>query len=226
MVFCKVNFDGSLGISPAAYYQDNAFATHCLLPQCWSLGLELGLYALAWPLFKRRPMTLLAVALMSACAKWGAQEFLQSTGPWYQRCLPLELGGFLAGALAHAWRRHLTRHRVLAWAALVWILGAKFLPLDDASIQFFSVPILALACPALAQATEQARWDRVLGQWSYPLYLAHWPALLLAAHLPLAAAGDLGRAGGAVAIIGLSTALLVFLVEKPMERLRRQVREA
>jgi peptidoglycan/LPS O-acetylase OafA/YrhL len=225
LVFCKVNFDGSLGFSPAAYLQDNCMATHCLLPQCWSLGLELGLYALAWPLFKRGPKALLALALLSLAAKWCAQEFLTSTGPWYNRFVLFELGGFLAGAVAHAWRGALARHGFLLWMALAWVLGARFLPLDSPSIQCLSVPLLALGCPALAQATESKGWDRALGQWSYPLYLAHWPAYLLAAML-VPGAGRPALLAAAFPCVALSTALLVFLVERPMEALRRRVREA
>lgn len=79
--------------------------------------------------------------------------------------------------------------------------------------------------PLLAQISPQGaarRLDRFLGDLSYTLYLAHWPALLLL--LALWPEGGWLRFLGFIALTLVLSAASLCLIERPLQRLRQRLR--
>lgn len=106
-----------------------------------------------------------------------------------------------------------------------WLLGMPF----DSWLQnkfvliglVWAVFLAALADgKGLLGAVLQTRGFRLLGAWSYSIYLIHW--------LVYSKLAALGQGGVAVALVALAAAvaggaLLYYLIEAPIERLRRGV---
>lgn len=177
--------DGSLGFTsnfhaarpPALYF-------YTLVPQAWTLSLELVFYLLAPAVVgsPRRVLVLLAGAL-------GLRVALASGGlagdPWNHRFLPLELGLFLAGSAAYWLGRHpagaaIVRRcgacRVLALPLLVGALLATSPAahwFGEAALWAYYA-LLVIALPVLFDATRNSRLDRLIGELSYPVYLCHF----------------------------------------------------
>src|SRR5262249_53646167 len=129
-----------LGITPEGmlYATRNYWATTPLLhtfllvPQAWSLSLELLFYAIA-PFLVRQPATRLA-GLVFACLILRVFIYYGlglNYDPWTNKLFPIELGVFLAGALsfrllgivrnAAAWRP------CLAWISVGFLASVLFL---------------------------------------------------------------------------------------------------
>ncbi|HLP30290.1 MAG TPA: acyltransferase [Geothrix sp.] len=226
-----------LGLDPAAgtLYWTTDFSVsepmvwHFLaVPQAWSIELELLFYALA-PWIVRRPLpVVLGVLGASFAARLACYTvFGLRTDPWTYRFFPNELGMFLLGAVAYALYRSPWRARA---AEGLWIWGLfacffaftlafPFIPLRG---QLKAWPYFALATltiPFLFAETRNLRWDRWIGELSYPVYLIHFLVIWICeAALPPAAQKNLGL-WAIIGSIAVSIVLLRTLLE-PFERWR------
>jgi peptidoglycan/LPS O-acetylase OafA/YrhL len=156
-----------------------------LVPQAWTLGLELVFYAMAPFLVRRRGLLItLFVASLAARAAAIAAGF-GGRDPWTYRFFPFELALFLAGVLSYqlllpAWRR------VVAAASRHWIPGLATGALLAGCAAYAFIPgepgikaaVLFLAYAAFMPLAflfqQRSRVDDALGDLSYPLYLVHF----------------------------------------------------
>jgi len=72
-----------------------------LVPQAWSLALELYFYALAPFIVRLRTLTLLAIIAASFAARLIAYSYGLDHDPWTYRFFPFEIAFFLCGILAY-----------------------------------------------------------------------------------------------------------------------------
>jgi peptidoglycan/LPS O-acetylase OafA/YrhL len=200
-----------------------------LVPQAWTLGVELSFYLIA-PFVVTRSAARIGVLLALGLAlRVTVRESLGLVGdPWSYRFFPIELPLFLWGALAFKAYDALEARGLLPGAlgaaALVFVLSA--VALHSATSQpwqtgVLGVPMLCVALgpalPFLFHLTRDWPRDRALGELSYPVYIAH----VAIVHL-------LRRAEVADAVIGLAACALALgsalalrrFVEAPIERWR------
>jgi len=206
-----------------------------LVPQAWSLSVELTFYLVApFLITSRRWMW---VALL---ASLGLRAALIVTGigrsdPWTYRFFPSELALFLIGALSQ--QMLLPRFQRLC-ARLPWLPGAGVGALLALSFSHFQEPInptlrdalfLAVAATVLPLAFIfqcRHKWDRLVGELSYPLYISHMLVILLFSGLG-AGAGALHSTRGWAAIVMASVAAAVALnvsIAAPIKRVRRRLK--
>jgi peptidoglycan/LPS O-acetylase OafA/YrhL len=203
-----------------------------LLPPAWSISLELVFYALAPWLIRASSRALLGVIAASLCLRLIFWRAGLPPDPWSYRFLPTEICFFLAGMLAYrlyAAMKRRPRADALLGLALIAALFA-YQPASEllrraglspgiARWIFYAFAVFGL--PALFASTNRSRFDRFLGDFSYAVYLVHWPTLVLID----AISPDLNRdARAAVAL--LASLLLAYgtaqLIERPLDRLRQQ----
>ncbi|MCA8948910.1 MAG: acyltransferase [Planctomycetes bacterium] len=157
-----------------------------LVPQAWTIGLELMFYAVAPLLVRRRAAVIGLVVLASLALRVALVRRLGlGNDPWTYRFFPTELALFLAGALSYRLYRALGRRgwlRPLAtWGVTVATIGAVAVyPLLPAALHWspygLAVGLLALpfALPFAFELTARSRLDRAVGELSYPVYLVHY----------------------------------------------------
>ena len=155
------------------------------VPQAWTVSLELMFYALA-PLLVRRWAVLVPLLVLSLGLRVVLVVGLGlDHDPWSYRFFPTELALFLAGAASYHGYRWLRGGRwllrILAWpallAALGYVIGYRALPdLARARVYGLSGILFALpfALPFVFHVTARWRWDRAVGELSYPVYLVHF----------------------------------------------------
>lgn len=162
------------------------------VPQAWTVALEIMFYSLAPLLVRRRPVVLLALIAASLGLRVFLMEHWQvRNDPWTYRLFPTELALFLAGAIAwhvHGWlrRRGWLGARVctvVLVATLAVVVGYQWLPKDVIYTRPYGLPLvlglLPFVLPFVFEATRTNRFDRALGELSYPAYLVHYLLLFV-----------------------------------------------
>jgi peptidoglycan/LPS O-acetylase OafA/YrhL len=154
---------------------------YILVPQAWSLSLEIYFYGLIPFLIKRRRW------LMSVFAASVGLRLVLFYGvrldhdPWTYRFFPTELAVFLLGVIAYQYRKMLLLpaawHSRALWAVLLMLIAMPplFVFLDWGHPVLYSAFILgfALLMPTLFAQSRDNAWDATIGDLSYPLYLGH-----------------------------------------------------
>ena len=208
-----------------------------LIPPAWTLGVELSFYVVA-PFILFRPklmMSLLAVSLLLRVALifYG----LGLDDPWTYRFFPTELALFLLGAFSHQYwmpwlykREHLTiANAVIATGTLV-ILCCSFAYLPMKGVSWVAFLVLAvLSLPFLFTFQRSFRWDRRVGELSYPIYIAHWSILYPVSFLWDRALETKNYKGldETILVLLLTIAAAVILnrfIARPVENVRRSFR--
>lgn len=200
-----------------------------LVPPAWSLSLELTFYLLA-PFVLRRLRLTVALAVGSMLLSLVGYRLNLADGPFSYRFFPYELALFLLGALSE---RLVLPHARRSPALVRWSPAAS-------AVLFFlyprlpgPVPVKSTAClaafavalPFLARFNRQRRWDEWLGNLSYPLYVCHYLPLEIAEQVT----AGLSHPHRAQLIVGyalaaVTTLLLFYGVDRPIERRRRRLR--
>jgi peptidoglycan/LPS O-acetylase OafA/YrhL len=149
----------------------------CLVPQAWTLAVELSFYIFVpWMVrWRTGPIAVLCAAgfvLRVGLWMWRPVE----TGPLNYFWFPLQLPFFLLGILSYRWTRvsgPFWKKTGLALAARVAVLGllAGYGLMPDSWDQAISCGVLALLMPGLFEG--EGRWQRWVGELSYPIYVVH-----------------------------------------------------
>ena len=208
-----------------------------LIPQGWSIALELYFYALA-PFLAR----------LSTRALWGCvvasgalRVLLWAVGlddRWQYFFFPTSIIFFVAGLLSYrAYRRRsgpwqntrvcwfLTSLMFLAvLGASVWTPAAarllESLRIDIAPESLFLV-VLPFLIPSAFAVTRHLRSDKFLGDLCYPIYLTHITVILWARAFRAPGSlspGDLWAIDGLVIVVAL---IIYAICDRPMDRFRK-----
>ena len=176
-----------------------------LVPQAWSLGIELTFYIVApFVLRSKRRIMFIFLLSLSLRALFALLGFGFSD-PWSYRFFPTELAVFLLGAISHQFiapkiftigneiRQRFTPIVVFSTVAVVVLFGSVPLPTYVKGLLLFV--FIAAALPLLFEYQGRHKVDNFLGQLSYPIYIWHILVIsVVTALLPL---------------LGLQTSLLV-----------------
>ena len=212
-----------------------------LMPTIWTLSLEIYFYALCPLLIRFRSRWLvLLVALLVGVRIAGYVAGLDAE-PWHARFFPFEIIYFLLGMLAHRWTQHLTRSGRMSRALMapmalalliVGVLTIGFYPImhalgwplvyDQPAYLLSLIYCAAVFCslPLLFHLTRNSRIDSYVGEYSYPIYLFHYRFVEIFLHSRV-----LEPLPGFLLALALSVvhaAIVIHLIQIPIDRFRRQ----
>jgi len=151
-----------------------------LIPQAWSLSMELYFYLLAPLILRLRIRWVFLLFTLSLCLRL---LIIVSKGPEYdlflRRCFPAELCLFLLGSLSYfvftIIRGYKNKYQLglISWATVLAVL-VFYNEINEK----FSLALLAftafLTMPFIFNITKDSRFDRFLGNISYPAYIVHF----------------------------------------------------
>lgn len=212
----------------AAKYGDGRVPAwqYLLLPQAWTLSLELAFYAIAPFIVKRRIGLILGLALLSLGVRSMVNFVDVDYNLWVRRFFPSELCLFLVGVLAYrvgeTWDGvKIGKNRAVGFGLLggLTLLICFHHTLFGASSLGRGVIILLIGAslPVLMQAFGRSPIDRFLGNLSYPVYLCHLIVI----------AGMSRFAPGWTAVYWIVAVTLVFgaaiylAIDRPIDRWRQ-----
>ena len=242
-LFLMLRFDNGY-LVPTLYWNDWPqpwLNSYLLVPQAWTLGVELTFYAIA-PFVCRSVRRLggLFVFGLSVRLLMGLY-LLPAHDPWLYRFSPAEMMLFAVGGLAYfagrevQARLHPRVFGVLAFAALgtlvLIVLGNQWVterPLGGYAQRLYlgSPPVLlvmVISCPFLFFHFKASRLDNIIGEMSYPMYISHIFVVGVAHRLSSTIyAWPSFNFCYVLATIAFS-ALLVYVVILPVDRLRSRL---
>ncbi len=190
--------------------------------QAWTLSVELMFYLIA-PLIVRRVWPTAALW----AASWAIRVVVARLGyhddPFLYRFFPSELAMFLLGSLAYHVYAHFEKDRAwmarLGWAGMAWMLLLLL-----ALFWFDRIPLRSLivstsmgaTLPFIFALTKSVKWDRWIGELSYPVYICHeLVRLAMLKWMP-----NHVDAPTFVLLTLIASVLLMVCVEQPFERMR------
>jgi peptidoglycan/LPS O-acetylase OafA/YrhL len=201
-----------------------------LVPPAWSLSVELYFYLLAPYLVRRSVPLLIALiacsllcrVLLAVCLGWQGD-------PWSYRFFPSELAFFLTGVLAYRVQGG-TAPTSRLWLVALALFGGMLGLAEMLGIWQADLPVhrwarvglfaaLAAFVPMLFRWTKNWRWDRYVGELSYPLYVCHFLAIWV-----LMAWGDIASGTGRVVVVVGTVLFAIALqqcVDAPVDRYRQ-----
>jgi len=199
-----------------------------LVPQTWTVSLEMMFYALA-PLLCRLRLRAI-VLLMGASFLFryiGYWSFGLSHDPWTYRFFPFELGFFLAGSVAYKFYRRFKLELEARKMELLVLFGAlvaftifyKWIQHLPSRQHLYYLCVFSLV-PGLFAIFKDNPVDRFFGELSYPIYLTHYVVnyyfhLWAAQHCPPFYQGAM------IAVVTvLVSATIYLLFERPIDRFR------
>lgn len=198
---------------------------YLLNPPAWSIGIELWFYLLAPAILLLRTRSVIALAALSfALQLW--VDHLHSWSSYF--FFPANLCFFLYGVLGYRFTLSRPFKLINDWAlpaglrlggvgailALLVFGAREFIPLfRNYSWMHYTAAVIAI--PFIFDRFKAVKWDRWVGELSYPVYILHSGALTLTTAL-------FGKATpGWVLLLVVPTAIAGTLwVEAPLERWR------
>ena len=205
---------------------------YLLIPQAWTLGVEISLYILAPLLFIRKFKYIFLILLLSMLIRIYLLMHGKGDDPWNYRFFPNELALFMLGAVAY---RFYANIQFSSNPALFQLLGKWFATLIIAFIFFFPnitadyafkkglfYLLLASAIPFIFYYSKSSKVDRFIGELSYPMYLV-W-ALRIDVVGPIVRFFEITSENGIGVVsygyIILMSVLIHLFVERPFEKIR------
>lgn len=224
------NIDGGLVFTSDFRETAPYFSSFSIVPQAWTLALELMFYLIAPFIVRKNFKVVLIVILFSLCARFYAYESLGlDSDPWTYRFFPFELALFLMGTISYKLYVALKGHKLfdlraqipISLAMLSMVIFYQFLPVKDQVGTWISYSFVCLSLPFLFELTKSIKIDNRIGELSYPIYVSHF--LVIYSVLPFIDYFQIGAYTGII-VVPVTIILSYFLVRfvaDPLEKVRQ-----
>lgn len=155
-----------------------------LVPQAWTLGVELSFYAIA-PFILKNWRYWITILIFSIILRvYLVYIGIGTKDPFTYRFFPLELALFLFGVSAHqivkpiyAKYNILDNLKIIKFSTffiMILVLCFHLIPIHIYIKTLILLSIFTLSLPLLASFQLQNRFDNNIGNLSYPIYICHW----------------------------------------------------
>ena len=222
-------------ISPTLDYAQANASAYLLVPQAWSIGVEIWFYMLAPVLTRWSTRALIIIIFITLIGRIAFFSFFSDHyyGAFNYRFFPFELSLFLMGSLAYR------VYKAISWStlgkprtyliAILPILLPIFLtisfrgsdPFSSESVRWLYLIAVATCLPALFFSTKAMSLDRWIGELSYPIYLSQFVVITAVAFTPLQNLHPLFRSLTIVVFTILLSWLATIAIEQPIEKFRQ-----
>ena len=212
-----------------AFHSNQPGVLHFLfVPQAWSICLEFCFYAIAPFVVRRRLVVILSLLTLSLLIRFSLFYKGYYDDPFSYRFFPSELCFFLLGVLSfRAYQQGwiisstlISRLSIVIFCLL--ILGLKNIIAQPSEwISWVIYISFAALLPTFFNAEKSSRFDRFIGELSYPIYISH--VMIIFMIRPFIQT-ELRKYRGLIKLL-LSTILAMILVKylmQPIDRIRQQ----
>jgi peptidoglycan/LPS O-acetylase OafA/YrhL len=223
-----------MGLNPqsgALYLTENFANTNpklysfMLIPQGWTVGIELMFYLIAPFLVRRKVKIILILVALCLILRILMYNSGYDYDPWTYRFFPFELVFFLLGNVAYRiYRRFKDK---MDGSAIPWICAIVSILMtclyDKVNFEgqiFVFYFVIFISVPFIFILTKRSRWDRMIGELSYPIYISH---ILMILVLNTNSLPYIGGYGGTTLILTIGFSIgLNWLVAQRIEKYRQK----
>ena len=187
MFLCVDQTTGGFHLTSNIFDCNTPAYSFLLVPQTWTLGLEMMFYIIAPFIVRRKSIYIVILFAVSLMIKFILNKYCGlAKDPWSYRFFPSELNLFLLGALSFKLYSFLKikgdkfLNRTLCLAVWGVMLSVIFfyseLPHPRIPYRLYdSVCLLIpITLPFIFHCTKNIKFDRIIGELSYPIYISHW----------------------------------------------------
>lgn len=154
-----------------------------LVPQAWTLGLELTFYLVAPFVLTRKNLIVFLLVGSVLLRLYLINIGIGYQDPWVYRFFPTELALFLGGALAHQillpyYRKVLKEKlqqysKIITYTLIVFTLIYAQISLDTTFKKILLYSGFIFLLPFIFLFQDQNKVDKWIGELSYPIYINH-----------------------------------------------------
>lgn len=168
-----------------------------LVPQAWTIGLEITFYLIAPFLVRKKMKFIFVLILISALLRILLYSNGLTNDPWSYRFFPTELFFFLLGTVAYHFYKKIDPLNIkVSYLKLIYVfillftLFYSFIPfLYKILVYLFA---FFLSIPFIFILSKKWKKDRYVGELSYPIYISHMLVLWSVKFLKIPLAGGTG----------------------------------
>ncbi len=218
----------SFHYAPHSLFAVSAAWNYLLVPQAWSISVELIFYAIAPFLVRmgvRRQILFVAVTMTFRALMYCDLGY--NYDPWIHRFLPIELGIFILGSLAYQFyvrfEEQLKCRREFAYISLGLIFHVSLF-YYDAELAYkrpLFYALILVSLPSLFAVFQKNRFDHWIAELSYPVYMVHILVIYVVHSFVDLPAGYNSLAYAAVSIVVAAGIVKVLIL--PLDRWRRRL---
>ncbi len=227
-LFTGFDQEGMLQFARDFRQTDPRVHTYLLIPQAWTVSIELMFYLIAPFLVRLKTSWLLVLGAATLGLRLIAYMNGFNFDPWTHRFFPFELIFFIAGILSYRWSKQLrfniTDHRIAyGIIALIVAVVLSFNAIKFPYIELALYILIMVSLPLIFEATKKNKLDNYIGEYSYLIYITHITALFVA----MKVIGKFGwnmsyQAEFALGITLVACFLLIRFITDPLERYRKK----
>jgi peptidoglycan/LPS O-acetylase OafA/YrhL len=202
-----------------------------LVPQAWTIGLELTYYLIAPFLVKRNLKVILFLIFASLCLRLIFISQGYSFDPWTYRFFPFELLFFLLGTVAYEvyiyFKKKEINFKEFKWLPALFVILTVLCGMtsDSYAKDLVFTFLVFLGIPFLFMATKNNKLDGKIGEFSYPVYICHMAVIEGFHRFGITNTKPLGDLTIVIITILVSYVMIRF-VSDPIEKIRaRRVTE-
>lgn len=200
--------------------------TFLLVPQAWTIGVEITFYLIAPFLVRRKPAIVLMLIGLSLTLRILLIKNGLSNDPWNYRFFPNELMFFLLGNLGYRIFKRIEKLEIDK-GYLLFITGSIIsftfffnnLSFLHKTSLFFIAFFLSL--PFVFKLSKSNKVDQIIGDLSYPVYLSHMFILIFIEKFELVVR-HIGKGLTVVILTILFSWFINKIIAKPLERVRQR----
>ncbi len=216
------------------FFTDNFMETHprlqsfLLVPQAWTIGLELTFYLIAPFIARKNIGWLILIGIVSLSCKILLALNGYSHDPWTYRFFFSELHLFILGMLAYRMyniikNKSLNKsvlYSILAFDVLIILLCEPIrLYLGDQTDTIYLI-IFFVSLPFVFHLSKRWRFDSKIGELSYPIYISHGLVILMLGYFFQFPTKSI--VGWASVVVAVAIAFLLnYLILRPIDRYRQ-----
>lgn len=178
MMFLGLGENGHLFFSSSFETTTNPMHIFLLIPQAWTLGLELLFYLLAPFIVRKKTGLILCLIFCSLLLRYVLYQYGLRHEPWTYRFFPTEFVFFMLGSLSYTIYKFIRKKKIKpVYCTILWIFIIVFtifyshVNFPQKENLYFLLFFLSL--PIIFHHTKNIKIDRYIGELSYPIYISH-----------------------------------------------------
>jgi peptidoglycan/LPS O-acetylase OafA/YrhL len=183
LIFLTGIFDGNYSFTTDFTQSELPIWTGLLVPQAWTLALEITFYLIAPFILKDKRIWIVLMFVSIALRIYLINIGIGNNSFFSHRFFPTELALFLLGAFSHQIIKPIYEKfdilnnkflmNLFTCISVLFVINFFLIPINRVFLALSLIFFIVLTLPFLASFQRNYQFDNFLGSLSYPIYICH-----------------------------------------------------